>query len=318
MDVHLDISRLLKRTGHASDRFGPHRVHALLHILALDKSLTLGSLERAHILSKLNAHGAAVHRVTLCENLSLVLHEACFCGLHAPFGHHFASPPLVYFYHVVQTFAAALQMCGCPARVADAFTRDMLDIPVNRAFALGWEPLEAADYTYLFDAQADMFFVVACFFAEKVVAGVGAFRAAWGHVCNFHARFCPAGPSRHRAAPARLHPFLKNKNHAARTVVAMLVRVYYRYEQSQHRCPVFTPECGDMAMALFSASTLGEVVASISDVRSSTRGVHKKNYVDACLRHLHRLLTCSAGVDARFCAWMRLEVMQEGLQRCLR
>ena len=205
MDVHLDISRLLQRKGHASDRFGPQRVHALLHTLALDKSLTLGSLERAHILSKLNAHGAAVHRVTLCENLSHVLHETCFRGLHAPFGHHFATPPLLYFYHVVQTFAAALQMCGCPARVADAFTRDMLDIPVNHAFALGWEPLEAADYAYLFDAQADMFFVVACFFAEKVVAGVGAFRAAWGHVCNFHARFCPPSPSRHRAAPAAHH-----------------------------------------------------------------------------------------------------------------
>ena len=318
MDVHLDIARFLKRTSNASDRFGPHRVPALLHILALDKSLTLGSLERAHILSKLNVHAAAVHRVALCEKLSLVLHEACFCGLHAPFGHHFPTPPLLYFYHVVQTFAAALHMCGCPARVVDAFTRDMLDIPVNHAFALGWEPLEAADYTYLFDAQADMFFVVACFFAEKVVAGVGAFRAAWGHVSNFHARFCHADPSRHRAAPARLHPFLKNKNHAARTVVAMLVRVYYRYEQSQHRCPAFTPECGDMAMALFSASTLGEVVASVTEVRASTRGVHKKNYVDACLRHLHRVLTCSTGVDARFCAWVRLEALREGLQRCLR
>ena len=38
----------------------------------------------------------------------------------------------------------------------------------------------------------------------------------------------------------------------------------------------------------------------------------------ACLRHLLRVLTCSTGVDARFCAWMRLEALQEGLQRCLR
>jgi hypothetical protein len=320
MDVHFDVSRILQRTSHVSDQFGPHRVHALLHALAVDNWLVLGAYERVHVLSKLSTatvHTKSIHRLALSDNLALVLHEICFCGMHAPFGRHFLAPPLLYFYHIVRTFAAALQMCGCPVRVAEAFTREMLDIPVNHAFALGWESLEAVDYAYLFTAQTDMFFVVTCFFAEKVVAGVDAFRAAWPYVSRFHARFVPAAHPKFSSAE-RLHVFLKNKSYAARTVVAMMVRVYYHYEQSQHGCPVFTPECGDLAMALFSADTLAGVMACITDVRASTRGVHKKNFVDASLRHLHHVLTCSTGVDSRFCAWVRLEVLREALQRCLR
>jgi hypothetical protein len=317
MDVTVNAVRLLRPRSASSDRSATVRVSSLLNTLATDQLVVLGSFERAVLVSGMDAARpqAKIHRQAFCEEVATVLREACFGGTHAAFGCHFAGSPLLFFFHVVQTYAGALRMCACPPRFVDAFVREMLDIPANHAAGLDWNAHDAADYDYLFRANADIFFVTSCFVAEKIVAGVAVFANTWPYVCAFHTRFWPGGRVPRKQT---LHPFVKSRKHLARTVVAMVVRVYYHFEQACPASAAFTPACGDLAMAVFGDSTLTGVMAVMMDVRATTRGLHRKQYIDQCLRRLHHVMACREGLDARFCAFFRLHVVREALQRVVR